>query len=76
MDRAKVEADVQARLGAGYQIGQAEAGAELLAALNLGEVAFDIFGLLALAMSGFIILNTFRPGELPHAECGMRNAET
>ncbi len=59
-DRARVEAAVQARLGSGYQIGQAEAGGELLTALRLGEMIFDLFGLLALAMGGFIILNTFR----------------
>ncbi|MBU0492185.1 MAG: ABC transporter permease [Chloroflexi bacterium] len=59
-DRAQVEADVLARLGPAYQIGQAEAGAEMLAVLNVAEIIFDVFGLLALAMSGFIILNTFR----------------
>ena len=59
-DRATVEADVLARLGPGYQIGQAEAGEELLAALRIGEIIFNVFGLLALAMGGFIILNTFR----------------
>jgi putative ABC transport system permease protein len=54
---------VLAELGPGYAAGAVEAGgAEWDAALRLGETAFLLFGGLALAMGGFIILNTFRTG--------------
>ena len=54
---------ILAELGAGYAAGAVEAGgAEWDAALRIGEAAFTLFGGLALAMGGFIILNTFRTG--------------
>ena len=59
-DRARVEADVQARLGSSFKLGGLEVGNELLANFQLGEIAIDLFGMLAIAMGGFIIFNTFR----------------
>jgi putative ABC transport system permease protein len=54
---------ILAQLGPGYAAGAVEAGgAEWDAALAIGERAFMLFGGLALAMGGFIILNTFRTG--------------
>lgn len=54
---------ILARLGPGYAAGAVEAGgAEWDAVLQMGEAAFMLFGGLALAMGGFIILNTFRTG--------------
>ena len=59
-DRSRVEADVQARLGSSFKLGGLEVGNELLANFQLGEIAIDLFGMLAIAMGGFIIFNTFR----------------
>lgn len=60
-DRDAVQADVLARLGEDrFRSGGLELGTELLAALDMGYVAFSLFGLMALAMGGFIIFNTFR----------------
>ncbi len=58
--QVQVESAVLAQLGAGFKIGALEYGNELLAALQMGEFAFIIFGVMALAMGAFIILNTFR----------------
>ncbi len=58
--RAKVEADVAAALGDGFELGPLEFGNELLSALQIGEYAFAMFGVMALAMGAFIIFNTFR----------------
>ena len=59
-ERTQVESAVLARLGAGFKIGSLEYEGELLGALQLGEFAFIMFGVMALAMGAFIILNTFR----------------
>lgn len=62
-DGAALRAAILAALGPGYSAGAVEAGgAEWDTALQIGETAFLIFGGLALAMGGFIILNTFRTG--------------
>jgi putative ABC transport system permease protein len=60
VDRAAVEADVQARVGDEYTLGALESGSELLASIEIGKVALSVFGLLALMMGGFVIFNTFR----------------
>jgi len=59
-DRAKVEADAAAALGDGFKLGPLEFGNELVGALQMGEYAFAVFGVMALAMGAFIIFNTFR----------------
>lgn len=59
-DREEVRTAVLDTLGSGYKIGGIELGSELLASMKLGEFMFNMFGVLALAMGGFIIFNTFR----------------
>jgi len=59
-DRDRVESDVQTRLGGEFKIGGIEAGSQFLASLEIGTLALNLFGVLALAMGGFIIFNTFR----------------
>lgn len=59
-DRALVEARVRRQLGTDYSVGGIEAGSELLSSLEVSEFIFNMFGVFALAMGGFIILNTFR----------------
>jgi len=59
-DRAQVESAVLAKMGAGFKVGALEYGSELFAALEMGQFAFIMFGVMALAMGAFIILNTFR----------------
>lgn len=59
-DLAAVRQAVLDNLGSGYKLGGNEAGTELMAALQMGEFAFNMFGVMALAMGGFIIFNTFR----------------
>lgn len=62
-DAPALRAAILADLGPGYAAGAVEAGgAEWEAVLRIGEAAFLLFGGLALAMGGFIILNTFRTG--------------
>ena len=58
--RNEIVSGIAAALGSEYQVGALEAGSELIAALRLGQAAFNLFGLLALFMGGFIIFNTFR----------------
>lgn len=60
-DADAVRQAVAARLGDGYTIGAVEAGGqEWEAVLGIAEVVFTTFGVLALAMGGFIMFNTFR----------------
>ncbi len=56
----QVRAELEARLGPNFKLGEAEAGTELMAAVQMGETALNLIGLMALAMGGFIIFNTFR----------------
>ena len=58
--RAQIEQGLLAAVGAGYQLGALSANAELLTNLQLGQTIFNLLGLLALLMGGFIIFNTFR----------------
>jgi putative ABC transport system permease protein len=60
VERAAVEAGVQARVGDEYTLGALESGSELLASIEIGKVVVSVFGLLALVMGGFVIFNTFR----------------
>ncbi len=59
-EQAAVRQAVLDRLGGGFRSGGLETGSELMAALRMGQLVFAMFGLLALAMGGFIIYNTFR----------------
>ena len=59
-DRTAVEARVRRALGEEYTVGGIETDSALLSSLKIGEYIFNMFGVFALAMGGFIILNTFR----------------
>lgn len=58
--RAEAVAAIMSALGSGYQVGTLDPGSEMFASLKLGQAAFNMFGVLALFMGGFIIFNTFR----------------
>ncbi|MDO8916175.1 MAG: FtsX-like permease family protein [Coriobacteriia bacterium] len=59
-DRATVEAAIRKAVGTGYTFGGLGSTDQLLASLQIGEIAFNLFGIFAAAAGGFIILNTFR----------------
>jgi len=59
-DRAVVEARARRELGEEYVVGGIQTGSELFASLQTGRLMVSMFGVFALAMGGFIILNTFR----------------
>jgi putative ABC transport system permease protein len=62
-DKAESEAIVnaiKAQLGDTYTLGGLSSGSEFAGAIQIGQVMFNMFGLLTLAMGGFIIFNTFR----------------
>lgn len=58
--RAEIARNVIAALGEDYRVGSLLGGEEMVASLRAGQVAFSIFGVLALFMGAFIIFNTFR----------------
>jgi putative ABC transport system permease protein len=61
VDEEAVRRAVHERAGPGFTLGDVRAGSEQWAAvLRIAEVVFTLFGVLALAMGGFIIFNTFR----------------
>ncbi len=60
VDRDKAEGAVLAALGKMFKAEPPEIGEELIASLQMGEIAFALFGVMALAIGAFIILNTFR----------------
>jgi putative ABC transport system permease protein len=51
---------IKAQLGNTYTLGGLSSGSEFLGAIQMGEIIFNLFGFLTLAMGGFIIFNTFR----------------
>lgn len=59
-DAEAVRRAVMDKLGPGYKLGGNEAGTEILAMAQIGSKVITMFGVLALAMAGFIIFNTFR----------------
>ncbi|HSK48190.1 MAG TPA: ABC transporter permease, partial [Coriobacteriia bacterium] len=59
-DRATVEEATRRALGADYNVGGLSTENQLLASLKVSQFAFTMFGVFALIMGGFIILNTFR----------------
>jgi len=63
-DVEAVRAAALAALGPEYKLGGIEAGAEFANALNMGRVGLNFMGILALAMGGFVIHNTFRTAVL------------
>jgi putative ABC transport system permease protein len=58
--RNQTVASIESALGSEYQVGAIQSGSEMFASLKLGQAAFNMFGVLALFMGGFIIFNTFR----------------
>ncbi|MBI5031521.1 MAG: ABC transporter permease [Chloroflexi bacterium] len=62
-DKAETDAivnEIKATLGNTYTLGGLTSGSEFLGAMQIGQVIFNMFGFLTLAMGGFIIFNTFR----------------
>ncbi len=59
-DREAVEAAVRRKLGSDYIVGGLSNESSLLASVETAKYMFTFFGLFALIMGGFIILNTFR----------------
>lgn len=51
---------IESALGSDYTLGAMANGSEMLASIQTGQMAFNLFGFLALFMGGFIIFNTFR----------------
>jgi len=58
--REAIQKMIEAQLGTDYEFGGLSNGSELLASIQTGQAAFNVFGFLALFMGGFIIFNTFR----------------
>jgi putative ABC transport system permease protein len=58
--RDETIAAIESALGSEYQVGALQSGSEMFASIKLGQAAFNMFGVLALFMGGFIIFNTFR----------------
>lgn len=58
--RAEVQQNIETALGNEYKVGTLFSGTEMFASLRLAQTMFNIFGVLALFMGGFIIFNTFR----------------
>ncbi|MDW7992458.1 MAG: FtsX-like permease family protein, partial [Anaerolineae bacterium] len=60
VNRDEVEKAALVALGNLFKAEPPDLGEELIASLQMGEVAFAIMGVMALAIGAFIILNTFR----------------
>jgi putative ABC transport system permease protein len=60
VDRLAVEAAVRRKVGSDYLVGGISSQSTLLASVQMANYIFTFFGLFALVMGGFIILNTFR----------------
>jgi putative ABC transport system permease protein len=58
--RDQTVAAIESSLGNEYQAGALQSDSSMFASLKLGQAAFNLFGVLALFMGGFIIFNTFR----------------
>ncbi|MBN2388864.1 MAG: ABC transporter permease [Anaerolineales bacterium] len=59
-ERAAILAEIESAAGDSYTIGSLQPGSEMFASLQMGQIAMNMFGVLALFMGGFIIFNTFR----------------
>jgi putative ABC transport system permease protein len=58
--RTEIERAILSALGDTYQVGSLASNSELLTNMRLGQAIFNLLGVLALLMGGFIIFNTFR----------------
>jgi putative ABC transport system permease protein len=59
-EREAIVNTIKAQLGDTYTFGGLSSGSEFAGAMQMGQVVFNMFGVLALVMGGFIIFNTFR----------------
>lgn len=59
-DRALIESVVKRKLGSAYRLGGLDSGSTIYSSLQVAQYVMNVFGLFALVMGGFIILNTFR----------------
>ena len=59
-ERAAIEQAILAELGESFQLGGLSANSELATNLGVAAAIFNLLGVLALLMGGFIIFNTFR----------------
>lgn len=59
-ERTEIENRILAELGESYQVGTLSGNSQFLTTLNTSRVIFNLLGMLALLMGGFIIFNTFR----------------
>jgi putative ABC transport system permease protein len=60
VDRAAVERRVRTYVGEDYSVGALQATSTLFANVGIAQLIMNLFGVFALVMAGFIILNTFR----------------
>ena len=58
--REAIKVNIETLLGDDYTLGALSSGSELMSSMEIGQMAFNMFGFLALFMGGFIIFNTFR----------------
>ena len=58
--RAEIAQNVLSALGSDYRVASLLGGDEMFIALQGAQIAFSVFGMLALFMGAFIIFNTFR----------------
>lgn len=60
VDREALESDVRGAIGDDYSVGAIGAESTLAAGFGAAQMIMNVMGVFALAMGGFIILNTFR----------------
>ena len=60
LQREIIKGNIETLLGDNFTLGALSAGSELMSSLEIGQMAFNLFGFLALFMGGFITFNTFR----------------
>jgi putative ABC transport system permease protein len=58
--RSTIEQNLRSALEPSFTLGVLQSGAELLASISIAQTIFNLLGVLALLMGGFIIFNTFR----------------
>lgn len=58
--REAIQKEIAENLGDNYTLGSMGSGSEIYASMKIAEIAFNLFGFLAMFMGGFIIYNTFR----------------
>ena len=59
-DRSVVKRAIKSKIDTVFRLGALETGTQLFASIKIGQFAMNMFGVFALVIGGFIILNTFR----------------